>query len=247
MPFEVIPAIDVASGRLVSASSTGTVPIDAFDGDPLAAAEVFVAGGASSLHVVDVGRARGERSALDLIAALARIAPVQASGGLASRAAVLEVLDAGASRAVIGSGMLADREATAALVSELGERAVVGIEADGNVVRPRSVAAAELPLSETLSWVRTIGASRYLFTAVSRVAGLRGPDLDGLRKAAALLGSPLLAAGGIRGVGDVLAVRELGPATVEGVVVGRALYEGLDLREVLLALGDRPPASPARP
>jgi phosphoribosylformimino-5-aminoimidazole carboxamide ribonucleotide (ProFAR) isomerase len=68
------------------------------------------------------------------------------------------------------------------------------------------------------------------------VAGLGGPDVEGIESAARALARPVLAAGGIRGVDDVVALRALGPDVVEGVVVGRALYEGLDLADLLAAV-----------
>src|SRR5215217_1806843 len=146
--FEIFPAIDVAGGRLVSVSSGGVRPVDAFGGSPLAAAEAFVSMGAVWIHVVDLVRA---------IAALG--AGVQASGGIETGPAARATLDAGATRVVLGSPMLARRNELAELVTSLGDAAVVGIEAAGPVIRPRSV-GPELPLSDTLEWLSASGAER---------------------------------------------------------------------------------------
>ena len=235
--FEIFPAIDVAGGRLVSVSSGGVRPVDAFGGSPLAAAEAFVSMGAVWIHVVDVNRANGGEQDIDLVRAIAALgAGVQASGGIETGPAARATLDAGATRVVLGSPMLARRNELAELVTSLGDAAVVGIEAAGPVIRPRSV-GPELPLSHTLEWLSASGAERYLYTGVARVGRLGGPDTEGIRAAARTLAGPVLAAGGIRGIEDVLALRELGPDVVDGAVVGRALYEGLELRDVLSALG----------
>lgn len=239
MAFEILPAIDVAGDRLVSASAGKVQPIDAFGGSPLAAAEAFVEAGARWLHVVDVERARGGPSDLTLLRRIADVgARVQASGGIERRSAAADVLEAGAERVVLGSGILLDRAATVDAVHGLRGRVVVGLEADGHVLRPRSrsSAACELPLAETLAWVRTLGCDRYLYTGVSRVAGLGGPDLDGVRAAARVLGAPVLVAGGIGSIDHVVAIRSLGADVAVGCVVGRALYEGLELRSVLAAV-----------
>jgi phosphoribosylformimino-5-aminoimidazole carboxamide ribonucleotide (ProFAR) isomerase len=234
--FEVLPAIDVAGGRLVRVSGGDVRPTRAFGGSPLVAARAFVEAGARRLHVVDVDRASGAPPDLDLIRALATAgAPIQASGGIASREAAVEALEAGADRVVLSSSVLVDHDLAAGLVHDLAERAVVGIEADGRSIRPRGGDAA-LPLAATLARLRSIGPARYLYTGLSRVATLAGPDLDGLRAGAAILGRPVLAAGGIRSVDDVCALRDLGPSVVEGCVIGRALYEGLDLSSVDAAL-----------
>jgi phosphoribosylformimino-5-aminoimidazole carboxamide ribonucleotide (ProFAR) isomerase len=223
----------------VSVSGGAVRPIGAFGGSPLAAAEAFVEAGARWLHVVDVDRASGGEPDLALLSRIAALdVAVQASGGIETMAAARDALGAGAGRVVLGSAVLADVDALRGLVEDLGEWCVVGIEADGEVVRPRSRSSEglELPLIETLDAVRDLGVARYLYTGLARVAGLGGPDLAGIETAARILGQPILAAGGIRGVEDVLGVRSLDPALVEGCVLGRSLYEGLALADVLAAV-----------
>jgi len=234
--FEVIPAIDVAGGRLVRVSASGTVPIPAFGGDPLAAARAFAEAGATRLHVVDVDLATtAEARNLEALGSIAELGvPVQASGGVTSASQVDALLSAGADRVVLGSAALAEREAAGRIVEAHGDRLCVGIEADGPVIRPRGGGGSELALWETLLWLADLDVARYLFTEVGRVGELAGPDLDGIWALATHTERPVLAAGGIRSVEDVRSVAALG-GTVEGVVVGRALHEGLDLGEALRA------------
>lgn len=237
MPFEIIPAIDVAGGRLCRVRAGGPVPVEAFGGDALAAATAFVAAGARRLHFVDVDLAmRGDAANAGLLSAVVALGvPVQASGGVATAAEVEFLLDAGADRVVLGSAALSDRRATEALVADLGERLAVGIEADGSTVRPRG-RGNELPLWETLTWLAGLQVRRFVFTEVGRVGELRGPDLDGIRALATHTGRPVLVSGGIRGLEDLRAVAGLG-GSVEGAIVGRALHEGMDLAETLRELG----------
>jgi phosphoribosylformimino-5-aminoimidazole carboxamide ribonucleotide (ProFAR) isomerase len=233
--FEILPAIDVAGGRLVSVSHGEVREVEAFGGSPLAAAEAFVEAGAAWLHVVDVDRSNGGEADLPLLRVLSDLgAGVQSSGGIASRLAAEGALRAGADRVVLSSSVLSDRPLTAELVDRLERRVVVGLEVEGGRLRPRARDLA-LPLGETLAWLASV-ADRYLYTGVSRVASLTGPDVSGVRAAAGTLGRPVLVAGGVRGVEDVRALRDLGPETVEGCVIGRALYEGLGLRDALAAV-----------
>jgi phosphoribosylformimino-5-aminoimidazole carboxamide ribotide isomerase len=236
MSFEVIPALDVAGGRLVRIDRSGAIPVEAFESDPLTAASAFVRAGATRLHLVDVDLARsGEVKHLPTLRAVCQLGvPVQASGGVRSRAQVEGLLSAGAERVVLGSATLADRDQAEVLSREFGERLVLGIEADGPVVKPRG-SDVELALSELLEWLARIEVCRYLFTEVGRVGALEGPDLDGIRAFAEYSAVPVLLAGGIRGVEDVRAVAALG-GRIEGVVIGRALYEGLSLEEALAAI-----------
>lgn len=240
MAFEVIPAIDVAGGRLVRMTPGGTRSVGVFGGDPLAAANVFVERGAGRLHVVDVDlAATGRAENLDTLRAAAALGvPVQASGGVSTRAQVEELLAAGADRVVLGSVALADRDATERDVAELGERLCVGIEADGPTIRPRG-GGAELPLWDTLAWLGGVGVRRYVMTEVGRVGSAAGPNLNGIWALATHTERPVLAAGGVSSVDDLRAIAGLG-GSVEGAIVGRALHEGLDLGEALRAVGGAP-------
>jgi phosphoribosylformimino-5-aminoimidazole carboxamide ribonucleotide (ProFAR) isomerase len=236
MGLEVIPGLDISGGGLVRATRQGPVPVDAFGGDPVAAATAFAEAGARHLHVVDVDLgSTGRVQNADAIAALSALGvPVQASGGVRNGEQADALLGAGASRVVLGSAGLADRVGAEALVGRLGEALVVGIEGDGPVIRPRGT-RDELPMWDTLVWLATVPVRRFLFTEVERVGGLAGPDLDGMWAFAGHSAAPVLVAGGIRGVDDLRSIAALG-ASIEGAIVGRALYEGVDLRDTISAL-----------
>ncbi len=237
MVFEVIPAIDVAGGRLVRMAEQGPVALETFGGDPVAAAAAFVEAGARRLHVVDVDLATtGDPANLEVLAAIAGIGvPVQASGGVSTGSHVDRLLSTGADRVVLGSAALVYRDATERIVAMDPERVVVGIEADGPTIRPRG-RGTELPLWDTLLWLAGLDVRRFVFTEVARAGTLEGPDLDGAWALATHTERPVIAAGGIRGAQDIRSVAALG-GSVEGVLVGRALYEGLDAREALAAGG----------
>jgi phosphoribosylformimino-5-aminoimidazole carboxamide ribonucleotide (ProFAR) isomerase len=227
--FEVIPAIDVAGGRLARLSPEGPVPLEAHGGDPIAAARACLAAGARRLHVVDMDLAfSGEPRNADVLRAIVGLgALVQAAGAIADDRQVAAALEAGCERVVLGSAALADLDETGRLIERYGERLVIGIEVDGDRVRARGLRATDLPLDETLSAVHAAGAARSVITTVRRVSTMTGPDVVALAVAVGL-GLAAIAAGGIASVGDLEAVRGAG---AEGAIVGRAALEGaLDLK-----------------
>jgi phosphoribosylanthranilate isomerase len=230
MTLEVIPAIDVSSGSLTRLGPHGPVPVEAFGGDPFAAARAFAEAGTAWIHVVDVDAAlTGAGRDLDLVSRIAGLGVrVQAGGGIASRRDAEMLLSAGAARAVLGSRALADRPTVERMLDDLGASVVVGLEVRGARIRPRGDRRVTLDLADTLRWLAGLPVPRVLHTGVARVGGLEGPDLAGVRATGSALGCPVIAAGGIRGVEDLHALAELVPA-VEGAVIGRALYEGVDL------------------
>jgi phosphoribosylformimino-5-aminoimidazole carboxamide ribonucleotide (ProFAR) isomerase len=236
--FDVLFSIDVASGRLARLGGSGVGSVDAFGGDPLAAARSFVEAGARWIHVVDVDLAlTGEPRNIGLLERIALLdVRVQASGGIATMEAAAAALEAGAERVVLGSAALADRATVSRLTGEMGERLVVGLEVEGDRIRPRGARRLDLPLAETLEWLGTTGAARFVVTAVTRVGSLGGPDLPAIG-AVCSLGRPVLAAGGIASIEDLRSVADAGAA---GAIVGTAALEGaLDLVAALALDGER--------
>jgi phosphoribosylformimino-5-aminoimidazole carboxamide ribonucleotide (ProFAR) isomerase len=234
--FLILPALDVWHGRLAVATSEGVAPADAFDGDPVAAARASVAAGARALHLVDLDLAYARMRGLD-VAAIRAVAPdatLQVSGGIGDAATGQAYLDAGADRFVLGSSALADDTGTLRVLRDAGPDVVVGIEVDDGRIRARGAGRVDDPegldLMSTLGWLQAAGAPAFLVTSVGRVGGLDGPDLDLVRRVARA-GRPTYAAGGVRSLDDLRALRAAGAA---GAVVGRAALEGrIDLVEAL--------------
>lgn len=228
MAFEVIPAIDVAGGRLARYSAAGPLPVGAHGGDPLEAARACTTAGARWLHVVDMDLAfSGEPLNLGVLRSIvAAGARVQAAGAIVEDVEIAAALEAGAARVVLGSAALADLDGASRLIERYGERLAIGIEVDGDRIRARGRRTTDLPLSETLRAAAAAGARRFVVTSVPRVATMAGPDL-GVLTSAVGLGLPVIAAGGIASVDDLVALRDAG---AEGAIVGRAALEGgLDL------------------
>ena len=237
--FEVIPAIDVSSGALAVFTPAGPRAVEAFGGNPLAAAEAAVAAGARWIHVVDMDLAFGGVARnLDPVAAIAALPiSVQAAGGVRDSDEVRALFEAGATRVVLGSATLADEQRVTALLSAERERLVIGLEVDGRRIRSRGREPVDLPLMETLAWVVSAGVALFLVTAVARVGGRAGPDLELVRRVCRA-GRPVLAAGGVASIEDL---RDLRAAGAAGAVVGSAWIEGsLDLAAAVSELDAGP-------
>ena len=230
--FEVMPAIDVSGGVLARFTSDGPRPVEAFGGNPLAAAEAAVAAGATWIHVVDMDLAlRGEARNLEIVAAIASLpVAVQAAGGVRTADQVRALSEAGATRVVLGSVVLADEPTTTTLLSGEGPRLVVGIEVDRGRIRSRGRDPVDLPLMETLGWVVSAGAPELLVTSVARVGGRAAPDLERVARGGRA-GRRVLVAGGIASMADLQDLRAAGAA---GAIVGTAALEGsLDLADAI--------------
>ncbi|MEP6759564.1 MAG: HisA/HisF-related TIM barrel protein [Actinomycetota bacterium] len=234
MPFTLLPAIDLLAGRLGVFTPAGPEPLDAFGGDPLRAAGAYLEAGAGWLHVVDMDLAfTGTATNLGSLRTIADLPAVrvQASGGIRTWQEVGAFLAAGAVRVVVSSAALVDEHAVTEIIANARPGEVLfGIEVDDGRIRPRGTETVDLDLLSTLGWLRAIGAPGFLVTAVGRVGMRVGPDTELLRRVVRS-GVPVLAAGGVRSLEDLVAVRAAG---AHGAVVGRAALEGsLDLARAI--------------
>jgi phosphoribosylformimino-5-aminoimidazole carboxamide ribotide isomerase len=221
--FTVYPAIDVLEGRVVRLFEGRRERVTVEGGDPVAAAERFVAEGATWLHLVDLDGAFSGEPDLGLVPRLATAGvPVQVGGGYRSLDAIDAALAAGATRVLVGTAALDDRFLTAA-AERFGEAVAVAVDArDGRVAVDGWTHQAPATPAELSRRCAEAGICRLLVTSTRRDGTLSGPDIPLLSSVRAA-GLPVVAAGGIATLDDLRALRRLG---CEGAVTGSAIWLG---------------------
>jgi phosphoribosylformimino-5-aminoimidazole carboxamide ribotide isomerase len=227
------PAIDIRGGRAVRLIQGDYDRETAFDTDPLDAAKRWIEGGAEALHVVDLDGARsGSPENLEHVRRIAEAGavPVQVGGGLRTADAVAEVLDAGATRVVLGTAALEDPALVEALALEHPNRIIVGADARaGRIAVEGWERESQIGVGPLIADMTGRGISRFVYTPVEVDGTLEGPGLAGLEAAAAAAldhGAELVYSGGIGSVDHLRALAALEAPALSGVIVGRALYEG---------------------
>jgi phosphoribosylformimino-5-aminoimidazole carboxamide ribotide isomerase len=238
--FVVYPAIDLRQGRVVRLSQGDPKRETAYDSDPLAVARRWQDRGAQWVHVVNLDGAFGEsgqRNQDALARVLSTGLSVQFGGGLRDFDAVARALDLGVSRVVIGTGFVESPGFVRAALTEFGpDRVALGIDARNGIVQIRGwQRSTPLTASElALQWVEQ-GGLWLIFTDISRDGMGSGVNADATSELAGASGLRVIASGGVRSLDDVVRVRQRG---LEGVIIGRALYEGhIELHQAL-ALAD---------
>ena len=236
----VYPAIDLRGGRCVRLMEGDFGRETVYGEDPVAVACGFVAAGAEWLHVVDLDGARaGKPVQTPIIQAICRAVgiPVQVGGGLRDAAAVAQVLDAGVTRAILGTVAVRDPAAAKTICQAHPGRVAVGLDAREGRVRVAGWREGETgdPVALAAS-LAAMGAAAVIYTDIARDGTERGPDLEGPRRIARAAKLPVIASGGIGTVEHVRAVAALAADGVAGVIIGRALYTGgVHLAEALAA------------
>jgi len=238
----LFPAIDIRDGRAVRLIQGDYEQETRYDDDPVVAARRWVDGGARWLHIVDLDGARaGEPINLDHVRRIVAAVdvPVQLGGGLRDSKKVEEAISAGAERVVLGTAAVRDPEMAEAIAAAHGDRVVASVDArSGKVAAEGWTEESGLATTEVIAELTRRGLSRFVYTPVDVDGLMEGPDLDSLREAAEATDGDLIYSGGIGSLDDLRAVAGLGIENVEGVIVGRALYEQrFTVAEARAALG----------
>jgi phosphoribosylformimino-5-aminoimidazole carboxamide ribotide isomerase len=223
------PAIDVRGGHAVRLLHGDYAQETRYDADPVDAATRWAEQGARYLHVVDLDGAREGRPAN--LEAIRRIAakvecPLQAGGGLRDAEGVARLLDAGVERAVIGTAAFRDPEFLEAMLEAHGDRIVVAVDARGDRVALSGwTESGDVGPAAAVAALAGRGVARFLFTPIEVDGTMAGPRSDELQDVASASDAALIYSGGIGTIDDLTGLARTAPATVEGVIVGRALYE----------------------
>lgn len=235
----VIPAIDLMSGKAVRLARGEADRVTEYHDDPPALAEAFGRAGAKIVHVVDLdGAFAGTSAHLRLLATIATRAreggaEIQTGGGVRNAEGVQRLLEAGAERVVVGTLAVREPEVVAALCREHPGRIVVAADSRAGKVAVDGWTGSSQQTPHALataaaSW----GAAAVLYTDVDRDGMRTGPAVEATRALQDAVTIDVLASGGVGSLADLDACAAAG---IRGVVLGRALYEGVFTLEEALA------------
>jgi phosphoribosylformimino-5-aminoimidazole carboxamide ribotide isomerase len=223
----IYPAIDIRGGQCVRLIEGDYHRETVFDADPVDAALRWQEQGAEWLHVVDLDGAREGKPVnlptIERIRSAVRI-PVQLGGGLRSEDDVVRAFDLGIDRVILGTAALRDPVLIARLAMRWGDRLAVGLDArDGLLATSGWLEQTEERVEDAAARLRKQGVQAFIYTDIRRDGTLSGPNLPALASLVGLLGRGVIASGGIGSLADVEAVARTG---ADGVIIGRALYDG---------------------
>ena len=240
--MQLIPAIDLMNGEIVRLThgDPKTAKVYSQFGGPVETAKKWQADGAKKLHIIDLDAALGIGNNLSVIADIAENVdlPIQVGGGIRNIEAVEKVLGLGVNQVILGALAFSDPQAVPQIQQMFGAKSVIVAldNRDGKIMVEGWKTATALGMKEALEKFVALGVKAFLVTSITKDGTLSGPDLDTLREACQYPDVEVIAAGGIGGLNDLVALKRVG---VEGAVIGKALYEGrFTLKEALKTVGE---------
>ena len=240
--MKIYPAIDLRGGRCVRLLQGRADAETIYHDDPVVPAQAWKEAGTDWLHLVDLdGAFEGSSSNLDAVRRIIALGDlrVQLGGGLRNEESVETVLKAGVERAIIGTRACAEPDWTRKLIERFGsERIVVGIDArNGKVATNGWVETTDVTALDLARKMNDLGVRWIIHTDVATDGAMKGPNLQSQQEMAiAVPDCKLIASGGVTNHQDIENLNALAEnhSNLEGVIVGKSLYEGtVDLRTAL--------------
>lgn len=232
--MRIYPAIDIRNGKAVRLKMGNYDDMTVYGDDPVKIALDFKALGAQYIHVVDLDAARvGESENSKVIGRIAIETglPVQTGGGIRSLENIETKLNAGVARVIIGTRAVQEPEFVGKAIERFGaDKIVVGLDAKNGMA---AVHGWEVESDKTVidlaEQFRDMGVQTIVYTDISRDGMLSGPDVMTTEKLVDITGLDIIASGGVGSSFDLERLEEIG---VEGVIIGKAYYEGkVDLKK----------------
>ncbi|MCZ6605070.1 MAG: 1-(5-phosphoribosyl)-5-[(5-phosphoribosylamino)methylideneamino]imidazole-4-carboxamide isomerase [Alphaproteobacteria bacterium] len=235
------PAIDLKDGACVRLLRGAMQQATIFNDDPADQARQFAAAGCKWLHVVDLNGAFAGRSvngdAVHEILAATDM-QVQLGGGIRALDQVAHWLDAGVARVILGTAAVKDPDFVRNACRRYPGRVAVGIDAaDGKVAVEGWAETSEITATDLAARFENAGAAAIIHTDIARDGAMEGPNVEATALLAASISTPVIASGGVSCLADLAAFKAQAGAGIEGVISGRAIYDGrLDLAAALALL-----------
>jgi phosphoribosylformimino-5-aminoimidazole carboxamide ribotide isomerase len=243
MSLTLYPAIDLKDGACVRLRRGAMDDATVYSDDPGAQARAWQQGGCTWLHVVDLnGAFAGQSVNGAAVAAIlaAAVVPVQLGGGIRDMAGIERWLAAGVSRVILGSAAAKNPALVLEACRAHPGRIAVGIDARGGMVATEGWAeTSTLAAGDLARRFEDAGVAAIIYTDIGRDGMLGGLNLEETLGLAAGISTPVIASGGVGTLADLATLKQAvsGSKAVEGVIVGRALYDGrVKLPEALALL-----------
>lgn len=228
--MRIFPAIDLKGGRCVRLLRGDMNAETVYGDDPVAMGRRWVSEGAEYLHVVDLdGAVSGTPANHEAIRKLCAALPIplEVGGGVRTVDRAAALVEAGADRVIFGTAALAEPAVVAEACRRFPGRIAVGIDVrDGKVAVQGWTETSEVTAVDLARKVEGFGATRIIYTDISRDGTQEGVNVAATCALAEAIGIPVVASGGVGSLADIEALLPCEAAGVEAVIVGRAIYTG---------------------
>lgn len=239
--MRIIPAIDLIGGACVRLTRGSFGTLRKYFDDPIKAAEKWKEEGADWLHIIDLdgartGKQQNLRWALEIKQKID--IKIQYGGGIRNRETIRNILDEGIDKVILGTRAIEDADFLKESVSRYKSRVIISLDygSNGMVFKNGWQKESAVSIFESIKKVEQSDADTVIVTDISRDGTMEGVNIKFIKKILDSSGIRFIIAGGIGRIEDIINLKEIENMGIEGVIIGKALYEGknkINLREAI--------------
>ncbi|WP_159991362.1 1-(5-phosphoribosyl)-5-[(5-phosphoribosylamino)methylideneamino]imidazole-4-carboxamide isomerase [Pelistega ratti] len=234
----LIPAIDLKDGRCVRLRQGELHDATVFSDDPAAMAKQWLDKGAERLHLVDLngafaGKPKNAEAIQRILETVDDEIPVQIGGGIRDMDTIETYLDMGLEYVIIGTAAVKDPRFLQDACSAFQGHIIVGLDAkDGRIATDGWSKVTKHEVIATAQRFEDFGVEAIIYTDIGRDGMLSGVNVEATLALARAVNIPIIASGGVHNMNDIKTLAPLYSEGIEGVILGRSIYEGtLDFEE----------------
>ena len=234
--MKLIPAIDLMDGKCVRLIKGDFNKSKSFEDNPVKQAELWQTEGAASIHIVDLDAAKTGKPINDKyikdISKTINI-PIQIGGGIRSEERIKQLFSYGIEKVIMGTSAIENRDLVCELTKKFPNRIIIGIDANKGKVSTRGwLRQSNILALDLIKEFSNLKISSFIVTDINTDGTLLGPNEEFISEILDITETPVIASGGIGSLSDLISLIKFENKGLEGVIVGKALYEEkFDIKE----------------
>ena len=228
--MKIFPAIDIKDKKCVRLVKGDFDNKTEYEMSPVEQAGKYKDNGFKNLHIVDLdGALTGETVNLDIIQEILKKfdLKLEIGGGIRNFESIQKYTDAGVEKVILGSAAINDKEFLENACKKFPNKIALGLDAkDGYLAVSGWKKNSNLKTFDFLKEVNDFGISRLIYTDINKDGMKTSPNFEGTEKIANNSNFPVIISGGVSSIEDIKKAKELNNKNIEGIIVGKAIYDG---------------------
>ena len=228
--MKIFPAIDIKDKKCVRLTKGDFENKTVYETSPVDQAGKFKDHGFKNLHIVDLdGALTGKTVNLDIIKEIVSKydLKIEIGGGVRNIESINQYIEAGAEKVILGSGAIKNKEFLKEACEKFKNKIALGLDAkDGNLSVSGWKENLNIKTTDYLKEVNDFGVSRIIFTDINRDGMKTSPNYEETVKIAEISNCPVVISGGVSSLNDIKKAKDLDNKKIEGIIVGKAIYDG---------------------
>ena len=235
--MKIFPAIDIKDKKCVRLIKGDFEKKTEYATSPVEQAAKYKDHGFKNLHIIDLdGALTGKTVNLDIIQDIVNKYDfqIEIGGGLRNIQSIKQYIDAGAEKVILGSGAIKNKDFLKEACKKFKNKIALGLDAkDGNLSVSGWKENLNIKTFDFLKEVKDFGVSRIIFTDINRDGMKTSPNFEETIKIAEFANCPVVISGGVSSIDDIKKAKNLNNKKIEGIIVGKAIYDGdIKLKEL---------------